>query len=426
MYTFAQFEQHLHEALAGLYDPAYRAPELFQAAMDRAQGMIRPRPASLQAAIITAIEALQPGPSIPSTARSKRIYDLLLCRYVQDLTQEGAAERLGITPRHLRREQQEAIGVLAQYLWENSRTASEAVTAPQSAATHVRADAAETTPDDWSQQVKQELASLQETAPNVGADVVKTIHGVISLGHALALRHDIGLETGVVQPDLYAAIHPSALRQVLITAIGQLVAHMVEGTIVVSAQRAGGSVAISVTGSPVQADVSLDNNLIGEILATQGGSLNVKAEAERFTFWVRLAVQEEITVLVVDDNLDLAHFYKRYTEGTRYRIVHILDSQRLSEMVRTERPSIIVLDIMLPEVDGWDLLTRLREDPTTRGIPVIVCSVVREAELALALGAALYLPKPVRRREFVEALDGVLSRVSTAPPKTPASNPTTY
>jgi CheY-like chemotaxis protein len=57
---------------------------------------------------------------------------------------------------------------------------------------------------------------------------------------------------------------------------------------------------------------------------------------------------------------------------------------------------------------------RLHQDPTTRSIPVIICSVVQEEDLALSLGAAGYLPKPVQPREFVTALDQVLPPVAAA------------
>jgi len=59
---------------------------------------------------------------------------------------------------------------------------------------------------------------------------------------------------------------------------------------------------------------------------------------------------------------------------------------------------------MLPDVDGWELLTHLHQHPATRHIPVLVCTVVHAEELARALGAAAYLAKPVRRAEFIEAL----------------------
>ena len=64
---------------------------------------------------------------------------------------------------------------------------------------------------------------------------------------------------------------------------------------------------------------------------------------------------------------------------------------------------------MLPGIDGWELLTHLHETPHTRAIPVIVCSVIRGEEMALALGATLYLQKPIRSRQFITALDQALS-----------------
>lgn len=69
---------------------------------------------------------------------------------------------------------------------------------------------------------------------------------------------------------------------------------------------------------------------------------------------------------------------------------------------------------MLPDTDGWKLLSELRESPKTRDTPIIICSVIREEKLALALGATLYLPKPVQRLEFTQALDRVLHQDTPA------------
>jgi DNA-binding response OmpR family regulator len=120
---------------------------------------------------------------------------------------------------------------------------------------------------------------------------------------------------------------------------------------------------------------------------------------------VTLPLADEITVLVVDDNYDLVHFYRRYAAGTRYRIVHVPNGRDALVAVDAYAPGIIVLDVMLPDVDGWELLGQLHGNPASRGIPIIVCSVIREAELALELGAMQYLPKPVRRSELLAALD---------------------
>ena len=127
-------------------------------------------------------------------------------------------------------------------------------------------------------------------------------------------------------------------------------------------------------------------------------------------------------MLVVDDNVDLVHVYRRYAVGTRYRIIHAPQGQRVFETIDASAPDIIVLDIMLPDVDGWELLANLHEHPATRSIPIVVCSVVREQELALALGATLYLPKPVERQQFLRALDQALRQASRAASRVAANS----
>lgn len=424
MEPFDRFEQHLRDALAHLYDPAYLPPDGLWAVTgcDPQQGV-----EAVQAALIRAIEDLKPAPNVPPTARSKRIYELLSYRYVHDLTQEQAAERLGITPRHLRREQREAVHVLARRLWEQSRAEAPLVDDFAQAEGTPRKG---TTPPGilspaWRSQVRQELASLQKSAPGAVTDVGATIRGVIELGSTLTARHDIYLGMEPVEPDLSAAIHPSALRQVLLAAIGDLVQHMSSGQITLRAEGGAERVQVTIMGSPAKVDGTPTSSLIREILAPQGGSVEVDADGDSVTVQVKLPPVEEIVVLVVDDNMDLVHFYRRYVAGTRYRIVHTAKGKRVFEAIEASAPDIIVLDIMLPDVDGWELLAHLHEHPATKPIPLVVCSVVREEELALALGAALYLPKPVRRRQFIRALDRALGQAPITATTSRANNAAT-
>ena len=68
----------------------------------------------------------------------------------------------------------------------------------------------------------------------------------------------------------------------------------------------------------------------------------------------------------------------------------------------------MILDILLPRLDGWDLLARLKNDPATAGIPVVIVTMLDERGKGLALGAVEYLVKPVSREAMLEALEGVL------------------
>jgi len=78
-------------------------------------------------------------------------------------------------------------------------------------------------------------------------------------------------------------------------------------------------------------------------------------------------------------------------------------------------PQIIVLDVMMPQTDGWRVLSRLRQHPLTSNIPVIVCTILAQEALALSLGANAFLRKPVTRQAFLAALDRQVGDVASAP-----------
>jgi len=134
----------------------------------------------------------------------------------------------------------------------------------------------------------------------------------------------------------------------------------------------------------------------------------VSVESHNLFLWIEVPSVGKVRVLVVDDNPDMVRFYRSSTLGTRYEIVELAEGKDLFRTIDDSAIDVIVLDVMLPDVDGWQLLMRLHPDRTARQIPVIICSVVREESLALSLGAAHYLAKPVGRREFLQALNRVL------------------
>ena len=396
MLNFEAFERDLQDTLNHLYDPAFRPSEAVCGALgcDLTTGA-----AAVQAAILRAIGDLKPEQAVPRAARSWRIYEVLSCRYIHKLTQDETAERLGITPRHLRREQAEAVHALAQRLWQ-ARPAPAAEAPPQ--------QGSEQSPD-WLGQLKQELTALQKSAPGSVADVEATIGSVVTLVLPVLAKRGMSVQLGNIQPGVMASIHPAGLRQLLVHSITEWSRLLPPGQFELSARQVEEQVKLTLMGHGQIVGVLPDDTLIHELLAVYGGSAELRTEGNELllNIWVPMAAQ--IKVLVVDDNPDLMHFYQRYVQGTRYQIVPLAEGTRIVEMVEASRPHVIVLDVMLPDIDGWELLTSLREHPATRALPIIICSVVREEELALALGAARYVAKPVRRQEFVQALDQVLA-----------------
>jgi putative two-component system response regulator len=77
-------------------------------------------------------------------------------------------------------------------------------------------------------------------------------------------------------------------------------------------------------------------------------------------------------------------------------------------MIAETRPDLIILDVMMPSMDGWQVLRSLKQNPATKSTPIIICSVLREPELAISLGAISYLIKPVDRLELLATLERII------------------
>ena len=80
------------------------------------------------------------------------------------------------------------------------------------------------------------------------------------------------------------------------------------------------------------------------------------------------------------------------------------DGELAFQKAKTLRPAVITLDILMPKINGWNLLARLKADPQTTSIPVIIVSILDERNKGFALGAADYLVKPVERQQFLAAV----------------------
>ena len=109
-------------------------------------------------------------------------------------------------------------------------------------------------------------------------------------------------------------------------------------------------------------------------------------------------------MLVVDDNPDVEIVFRRYLEGAGCEVVSARNGADGFRLAQETRPAAITLDVMMTALDGWETLQLLKNHPDTRDTPVIICSVLREEELARFLRAAEILPKPVERLALLRAL----------------------
>jgi CheY-like chemotaxis protein len=110
------------------------------------------------------------------------------------------------------------------------------------------------------------------------------------------------------------------------------------------------------------------------------------------------------TVLVVDDDPAMRDVMRRVLTSEGFGVVTASDGQQGLERARQVKPIAITLDVLMPKLDGWSMMSALQADEELSRIPVLVVSVVDQRGLGAALGARAFIPKPVDRRRLVGAL----------------------
>ena len=237
------------------------------------------------------------------------------------------------------------------------------------------------------------------------------------------------------------------LRQVLLNLLSNACKFTERGTITLRAERADGAVRIEVrdTGigmTPEQAakvfeafqqaesttarrygGTGLGLTISRRFCEMMGGDLTLaSAPGEGSVFTVRLpadaaggreaagpatapaAPAAGPTVLVVDDDAAARTLMARVLGREGYRVVLAAGGEEGLRLARERRPDLVTLDVMMPGLDGWEVLAALKGDPALADIPVVMLTVVDDRHMGLALGASEYLTKPVDRRRLAAVL----------------------
>jgi PAS domain S-box-containing protein len=154
-----------------------------------------------------------------------------------------------------------------------------------------------------------------------------------------------------------------------------------------------------------------------------GGVVTVEStvgKGSTFTVWLPLRPTEEgtfapagprieamvgtRTALVVEDDLRSAELIRVQLEGEGFKVLHAATAEAALALAARQPLSLITLDIMLTDVDGWAFLAKLKRMPSLGNVPVVIVSIVADRNKGFALGAAAVMQKPISRQELYEAL----------------------
>jgi CheY-like chemotaxis protein len=109
-------------------------------------------------------------------------------------------------------------------------------------------------------------------------------------------------------------------------------------------------------------------------------------------------------IVAIDDDPNVISLYQRFLEKQGYQVIGINNSKDVIPQIKQHAPSAILLDVLMPDKDGWGVLRELKEESFSKEIPVIICSIVSDKNRGFSLGAADYLTKPIVESELVKAL----------------------
>ena len=128
-------------------------------------------------------------------------------------------------------------------------------------------------------------------------------------------------------------------------------------------------------------------------------------------------------ILVVDDEIYIVHILDFSLGMEGYEVITALDGEQALEKLKTEKPDLIVLDIMMPKLDGYEVCKSIKSSPETRHIPVILLSAKGrnvDQKMGFDVGADDYITKPFSPRKLVERINQLLGQ-SVTERQTPSS-----
>lgn len=410
MEASSEFVAQVADAYEHLYDLVYlRNHHLVDLLMPGSPLPHKEKAWELHQALLAVIEELRPGPQAPPSSREWQRYRAWVLRYVQGLDPQPVAEQLAISRRQYYRLHEAALAAIAQVLWQHCT--SQAASAPGAPPA-----APEPAPDGDLQLLRLEIARLSQ------ADRYARL-GEVALGLQSLLQGMLeqrGMSLLLALPDSLPsiAVGRNLLRQMLLGVLGYLIEHGTQATLQLVARVEEMTVFVSARVEPpaavrpaLQGEVEERLAAFEEMTASSGiRILTLHAGQSVVGFEVRLPVAQR-TVLVVDDSEDALSLFHRFLNPHRYNVVTARTAQEALEKARQLQPYAITLDLMMPDQDGWDLLQLLLNQPDTRHIPIIVCTVLRQQrELALSLGAAAFVAKPVTEQALLTTLAALEER----------------
>ncbi|MBX3082645.1 MAG: response regulator [Anaerolineae bacterium] len=377
------FEQQVRECLLHLFDYLFLQDHpLVHACVPEAKGDAS-RIQAFRQLVTDSIESLNPGKEVTPDSRKTRLYQILQMRYLSQQQIQHILHRLNLSERQFYRDHAKAVQTLSTILAEQ-----------------IKAPLELSQPSTISLQSEVERVHQQGEPQQINgvAFLQKTMHAI----QGLIDRHQAHIDVTAINPRLDLSTDLTVLRQAIIWIMSQLITQ--------SPAHSRFLVTLTLTATHYQFIIEQDDALVMRTQLAQTDTLDtlvtalggrVLQDEDGITLEVPLDQQ---SILIIDDNPDAVALFRRYLTGYPYQVLAAHDGTQALELATNAQPRLIVLDVMLPKQDGWEVLQLLKNRRATQHIPVLICSVLDAADLAMSIGADGFLKKPPGESVFLDAL----------------------
>lgn len=401
---FEAFVEQIKQALEHLYDFAYLQQHSLARVYDGTNGLsARTAGQQLRYELVNAIETLKPMRESHFRAPDARLYNILHLIYVESLTIQETAVELGLSERQAYRDLKRGQESVAGVLWEKYSVPTASVSVTQDGSLP---QANHPLQDDFSLQfsLQSEIERLRIRFSPV--DIVSVFQHAQNAVSRLAEQQQVTISTPTLPDSLILSSDPALAHQALVSLLSYAIQQTIPG--ILNATLDGRADAVVLTlryhsrpnAAPLYASAAsqLAHRLRWKIAESTATPLQ----------HIELTMTStSTTVLVIDDNEGWVSLIERFLDGLDCVVASITDAQVDPDRIADMMPDVIILDVMMPDRDGWEILQRLRAQPATAHLPIVICTVFSDEQLALSLGASAFLSKPTDREHVLQTLHGL-------------------
>lgn len=392
------FDEIIKDVLGNLYDiAALETHPLLFSTIKTPAGYTGNKGEYVRQLVFDAIEQLRPIRKEESISSPEwRPYYILNKRYVEGMGVQELSDLLAVSPRQMRRDHHRALLALSEILWARCYPSA-------------------------SIQTETNEAQNNE-AFEIHYEVIDPIETTRGVYHMIKRRYDEkGIRVVIETPDELTPVVTDRviLRQALIGMFNDCL-HIQSGPIFrVNCRTVGDEVVIELNAQvnpgweqAGEGEVDDDLNAVRYWCARINARLEETLSQINKVKWVTrslwLSHSNQKIMLIIDDQEAVLNLFKRYLSQTNLLPVGVGDPSQALNLARHLQPALITLDVMMPQMDGWELLQLLKLDEQVRHIPIIVCSAWDDPDLSRSLGAVAFLKKPITQKMLLEVVNNLI------------------